>query len=61
LGYKYRWERNIEIESNLPEEAYPSQLKKQESETLTIDFEEGEIAAVNSERYTDKVKGYTEN
>ena len=39
----------------LPEAAYPSQLTKKESETLTIDFEEGEIAAVNGQKYTDKV------
>lgn len=39
----------------LPESAYPSQLTKKESETLTIDFEEGEIAAVNGQKYTDKV------
>lgn len=39
----------------LPESAYPSQLTKKESETLAIDFEEGEIAAVNGQKYTDKV------
>ncbi len=46
----------LKSNQTLPEEAYPSQLKKQESETLTIDFKEGEIAAVNGEKYTDKVK-----
>lgn len=46
----------LKSNQTLPEEAYPSQLEKQESETLTIDFEEGEIAAVNGEKYTDKVK-----
>lgn len=46
----------LKSNQTLPEEAYPSQLKKQESEMLTIDFEEGEIAAVNGEKYTDKVK-----
>lgn len=46
----------LKSNQTLPEEAYPSQLKKQASETLTIDFEEGEIAAVNGEKYTDKVK-----
>lgn len=46
----------LKSNQTLPEEAYPSQLKKQESEILTIDFEEGEIAAVNGEKYTDKVK-----
>ncbi|WP_308599748.1 argininosuccinate synthase domain-containing protein [uncultured Dysgonomonas sp.] len=46
----------LKSNQTLPEEAYPSQLKKQDLETLTIDFEEGEIAAVNGEKYTDKVK-----
>lgn len=40
----------------LPEEAYPSQLKKKDSETLTLDFEKGEITAVNGEKFADKVK-----
>lgn len=46
------------LKSNLtlPEEAYPSQLQKQGKEALTIDFEQGEIAGVNGEKYTDKVK-----
>jgi argininosuccinate synthase len=46
----------LKSEKTLPEEAYPSQLKKQGSETLTIDFIQGEIAAVNGEKYSDKVK-----
>ncbi|NDV94007.1 argininosuccinate synthase [Dysgonomonas sp. 521] len=46
----------LKSDQTLPEEAYPSQLEKQGSETLTIDFAEGEIAAVNGEKYTDKVK-----
>ena len=46
----------LKSEQTLPEEAYPSQLKKQGQEVLTIDFEEGEIAAVNGEKYADKVK-----
>lgn len=46
----------LKSNQTLPEEAYPSQLGKQGSETLTIDFEQGEIAAVNNEKYTDKVK-----
>jgi len=45
----------LKSNQTLPEDAYPSQLKKQGSETLTIDFEEGEIAAINGEKYTDKV------
>ncbi len=46
----------LKSEQTLPEGAYPSQLKKHEPETFTIDFEQGEIAAVNGQKYTDKVK-----
>jgi len=45
------------LKSNLtlPEEAYPSQLTKKETEILTIDFDKGEICAVNDENFSDKV------
>jgi len=46
----------LKSEQTLPEEAYPSQLKKQGSEILTISFDKGEISAVNGEKYADKVK-----
>ncbi len=46
----------LKSEQTLPESAYPSQLTKNGSETLTLDFEKGEIAAVNGEKFTDKVK-----
>ncbi len=46
----------LKSDKTLPEEAYPSQLKKNGKETLTIDFEDGEIAAVNGQKYDDKVK-----
>ncbi len=46
----------LKSEQTLPEDAYPSQLKKTGSETLTIDFEEGEISAVNGEKFADKIK-----
>lgn len=46
----------LKSEQTLPESAYPSQLTKNGSETLTLDFEKGEIAAINGERFTDKVK-----
>ena len=36
--------------TNLPEEAYPSQLKKEGTETLVLEFEKGEITAVNGEK-----------
>lgn len=45
----------LKSNQTLPESAYPSQLTNKETETLTIDFEQGEIAAVNGEKYTDKV------
>jgi len=46
----------LKSEQTLPEEAYPSQLKKKDRETLTIDFIKGEISAVNGEKFSDKVK-----
>ncbi|MDR0794565.1 MAG: argininosuccinate synthase [Tannerella sp.] len=46
----------LKSNQTLPEEAYPSQLKKDGKEILTIDFEKGEISAVNGQVYTDKVK-----
>ena len=35
---------------SLPESAYPSQLEKDGSEELTLDFEAGELVAVNGEK-----------
>lgn len=46
----------LKSDQTLPEDAYPSQLKKHDKETLTIDFENGEISAVNGKKYEDKVK-----
>ena len=46
----------LKSEQTLPEEAYPSQLKKEGKETLTLDFKHGEIAAINGVTYLDKVK-----
>ena len=46
----------LKSEQTLPEEAYPSQLQEKGEETLTIGFENGEIASVNEKIYTDKVK-----
>ncbi len=45
----------LKSNQTLPEEAYPSQLKETGSETLTIDFEKGEIKAVNGVEYSNKV------
>lgn len=38
----------------LPNEAYPSQLQEQGEEKLTLDFEQGEINAVNGEKFANK-------
>ncbi|MDR1454697.1 MAG: argininosuccinate synthase [Tannerella sp.] len=40
----------------LPERAYPSQLQDEGEETLSIDFERGEICGVNGVAFTDKVE-----
>lgn len=37
----------LRADTNLPEEAYPSQLQKMGKEILEIEFEKGEIVAVN--------------
>ena len=39
----------------LPEEAYPTQMTATSDSRLAIDFEKGEIAAVNGEKFTNKV------
>ena len=39
----------------LPEEAYPTQMTATGDSRLAIDFEKGEIAAVNGEKFTNKV------
>ena len=43
-------------DKTLPEQAYTKQLVKEGKEQLTIDYEKGEIAAINGEKYTDKIK-----
>ncbi len=40
---------------NLPEQAYPSQLTKEGSEELVIEFAKGEIASVNGEAFDNKI------
>jgi len=45
----------LKSEMTLPEEAYPSQIVKQEEETITIDFEAGEICGVNGDKSLDKI------
>lgn len=39
----------------LPNHAYPSQVEQQNSETLVLEFKQGEIDKVNGEAFTDKV------
>ncbi|MDR0541565.1 MAG: argininosuccinate synthase [Dysgonamonadaceae bacterium] len=50
----------LKSEQTLPEEAYPSQLREKGEELLKISFTEGELSAVNGEKYTDKVKAVQE-
>jgi argininosuccinate synthase len=45
----------LKSEQTLPESAYPSQVEKLQEETVTIDFENGEICAVNEEKNDNKV------
>lgn len=49
----------LKSEQTLPEEAYPSQLKENGEEILTIDFLKGEINAVNGVVYENKVEAIT--
>jgi len=49
-------EETLKSEQTLPENAYPSQLQEKGEEILKISFEQGEISAVNGEKYQDKVK-----
>ncbi|MFV0506382.1 MAG: argininosuccinate synthase [Bacteroidales bacterium] len=43
-------------DKGLPEEAYPSQLRKNDEENLKIGFHKGEVCSVNGKQYTDKVE-----
>ncbi len=45
----------LKSEQTLPESAYPSQIEKQGEETVTVDFENGEICAVNGHKNDNKV------
>ena len=46
----------LKSDQTLPEEAYPSQITQQEEETVTIDFVQGEISAINGVPSDDKIK-----
>ncbi|GHT67576.1 argininosuccinate synthase [Bacteroidia bacterium] len=45
----------LKSEQTLPENAYPSQVVKTQGERISIEFAQGEIAAVNGKKYADKV------
>ncbi len=45
----------LKSEQTLPEEAYPSQIEKQGEESVTIEFNKGEICAVNGKGNDNKV------
>jgi argininosuccinate synthase len=45
----------LKSEQTLPEEAYPSQVVKTEPETITLQFEKGELCGVNGEKSEDKI------
>lgn len=46
----------LDSAQGLPEEAYLKHVTKNEETTLAITFEKGEIAAVNGEPFSDKIK-----
>lgn len=46
----------LDSATNLPDEAYPSQLKKEGKERLEIGFAGGEICTVNGREFKDKIK-----
>ena len=45
----------LKSNETLPEEAYPTQMTATENSRITLDFEKGEIAAVNGKAFADKV------
>jgi argininosuccinate synthase len=45
----------LKSEQTLPEEAYPSQVEKQGEETVTIEFENGELCSINGQKNDNKV------
>lgn len=45
----------LKSEQTLPNEAYPSQVEKSGEETVTIEFEQGEICAVNGKKSDNKI------
>lgn len=50
----------LKSNQTLPEGAYPTQMTATADSTMTIDFKEGEISAVNGKPFEDKVKAIQE-
>jgi argininosuccinate synthase len=46
----------LDSSKGLPEEAYLKHVTRQEESELSIEFEKGEIVAVNGEKFDDKIK-----
>ena len=45
----------LKSNQTLPEEAYPTQMTAKEDTTITLDFEKGELVAINGSRFEDRV------
>jgi argininosuccinate synthase len=45
----------LQSDQTLPDEAYPSQLKKNEPETIRLEFQKGELCGINGEMSDDKI------
>ncbi|MCH5246849.1 MAG: argininosuccinate synthase [Muribaculaceae bacterium] len=50
----------LHSDQTLPEHAYPTQMTAKENGRITIDFDKGEISAVNGKKFKDKVKAIQE-
>lgn len=61
MGHFHLWRRGFWTPlQGLPEEAYLKQITKDGSETIEIEFEKGEIVAVNGKKFADKVAAIQE-
>ncbi|MEQ9438673.1 MAG: argininosuccinate synthase [Cyclobacteriaceae bacterium] len=49
-------QETLTSDQSLPEEAYPSQLDKKEPTTLTLEFEKGELEAIDGKTYDHPVE-----
>lgn len=50
----------LKSDQTLPESAYPSQVTKKGEEKLTLEFEQGQIVAVNEKKYSNKIEAINE-